>query len=129
MPEAEKTTAREEAFVEQVTIRAKVAFRKSWFRLPSLESDIRWAIEDPTWQQFRGQRLKNLSTTRKLELLTYWLECWHHTDYERNALAQVLNYLRALKRGGQIRESQMLGDDKGLGVHRGVAGETWEILK
>jgi hypothetical protein len=126
MPEAEKTEERLKLFLEHLLTEGKVAFRKPWFRLPSLNSNHRQDVEDIAWQRFRGQRLKGLPTSEKLEKLADWISIWWSTDYEKKAVRQVLNYLESLKRGGFIREKVV---EELNHLERTVAGEWWEVLK
>jgi hypothetical protein len=79
---------------------------RSWYRRPKPQTPehLREVVEDHAWQMFRGTRLKNTPTILKLCLLERWLDCWRGTPYESYAVAQVTNYLDALKRGGFIKD-------------------------
>lgn len=94
--------------------------------MPLSRAEIQYAVKCPVWQEFR-KSLKDLSTQRKLNWLLEWLKPmdWQQaraTDEMTKKIAehkgenttdnvccdlnrrqvQVLNYLTALSRGGQI---------------------------
>jgi len=67
--------------------------------LPKIDKgEIDDAINDPEWQEFRVS-LKGLSTEEKLNKLEQWLKI--HKGHK--AKVQVINYMNALKRGGQVK--------------------------
>jgi len=62
------------------------------------KEEIDKAIDDKKWQEFR-KSLKGLSTEEKLDKLQEWLNSHKGS---RKAEVQVINYINALKRGGQL---------------------------
>lgn len=78
---------------------------KQWpYELPRLsKTEILKCISDADWQKFRLS-LKGLSTEKKLDKLEQYLTGDDsdalHASYEVNV--QVVNYINALKRGGQL---------------------------
>jgi len=65
--------------------------------------EIQAAVKCPVWQEFR-KGLKGTPTEMKLRLLRGWVRegCWKGDCDEATRRVQVLNYLHALSRGGQI---------------------------
>lgn len=66
--------------------------------------EVKAAISDTEWQAFRVS-LKGKNTVLKLARLDYWLDA--HVDPRtglppRRYRVQVMNYINALKRGGQL---------------------------
>ena len=65
--------------------------------------DILRAVKCDDWQRFR-RYLKGYPTERKLSLLQGYLNTWPCGKCDATARGiQVLNYLNALARGGQIK--------------------------
>jgi hypothetical protein len=70
-----------------------------------VKSEIFQAIADEDWQDFRLS-LKGKSTEKKLEELRRWLKTKSTTNgVGWKAKVQVMNYINALKRGGQLSTS------------------------
>lgn len=67
------------------------------------QDEIMWAIKDDEWQAFR-RSLKGLSTVQKLRKLHWWLSqsLFDFDKDHRKRQVQVMNYINALKRGGQL---------------------------
>lgn len=69
------------------------------------KADIMQAIADADWQDFRLS-LKGKTTEVKLEELRRWLNSKTTTNgVGWKARVQVMNYINALKRGGQLDTS------------------------
>lgn len=70
-------------------------------------AEIDEAVKDSYWQRFRLS-LKGKSTGRKLyELQGYWnvaQSSWVDLEERAEMEVQVINYLNALKRGGQLSD-------------------------
>ena len=67
--------------------------------IPKIDKEeIDKAIDDEKWQEFR-KSLKGISTEEKLDKLQEWLNSHKGS---RKAEVQVINYINALKRGGQL---------------------------
>ena len=58
------------------------------------------AVKDTDWQQFR-RSLKGLPTKSKITKLSGWLR---KKGNSRRAQLQVVNYMNALLRGGQLKK-------------------------
>ncbi len=68
--------------------------------LPAIQREqVMKAIKDDAWQDFR-KSLKGLSTKEKISKLNSW--------YRKGPKAriQVINYMGALLRGGQVKKGQ-----------------------
>lgn len=59
------------------------------------------AISDPKWQEVR-KSMKGVSTTQKLATCRSWLRANNSSPQSK---IQVMNYLNALKRGGQLDDN------------------------
>jgi hypothetical protein len=71
---------------------------------PISKGEIYVAVQDPIWQDFRLS-LKGLSTQEKLRKLAEYLD-WTAPIHEQLLHeVQVINYLNALKRGGQLNDN------------------------
>lgn len=60
--------------------------------------EIAFCIKDPDWQKVR-RAMKGQTTEQKLEMLQDW---YRYNGATRCTRVQIVNYLNALKRGGQI---------------------------
>jgi len=65
---------------------------------------IQMAVDDPGWQRFR-KSLKGLTTEDKLKRLD---EYWNEIDVDETEIrprrVRVMNYINALRRGGQLND-------------------------
>lgn len=67
---------------------------------PLNHDEIMEAVKDEDWQVYRLS-MKGLTTHFKLSALANWLERGKTPDSDKRRI-QVMNYLNALKRGGQL---------------------------
>lgn len=75
------------------------------------KSEIEVAVGNPGWQEFRVS-LKGKSTQDKLKLLLQYYDDIYTQSGPATKDVQVLNYLNALSRGGQIaRIEQVRGQN------------------
>ena len=65
------------------------------------QDEIMWAISSPDWQIVRVA-MKGTTTMKKLETLRDWLAGSSEQSSSAKRKVQVMNYINAIKRGGQL---------------------------